>query len=100
VQALWTAVQHGLKLTVVVINNGGYGAMRSFSRVMRVRAVPGIELPGLDFVGLAAAMGCPGVRVSALDDLAHRLRAAFQAQGPQLLEVVVDPAIPHLYNEP
>jgi benzoylformate decarboxylase len=99
VQALWTAVQHGLKLTVVVVNNGGYGAMRSFSRVMRVQNVPGIDLPGLDFAGLAAAMGCPGVRVSTPHDLAVRLQAAFQAQGPQLLEVVVDPAIPHLYNE-
>jgi benzoylformate decarboxylase len=99
VQALWTAVQHRLRLTVVVINNGGYGAMRAFSRVMQVQNVPGIELPGLDFVGLAAAMGCPGVRVSAPDDLANSLRDAFGAAGPRLVEVVVDPAIPRLYKE-
>jgi benzoylformate decarboxylase len=34
-QALWTAVQHRLPLTIVVINNGGYGAMRCFSRVLQ-----------------------------------------------------------------
>src|SRR5262249_42967085 len=33
VQALWTAVQHTLPVTVIVLNNGGYGALRSFSQV-------------------------------------------------------------------
>ena len=41
IQALWTAAQRKLPLTVVVINNSGYGAMRSFSQVMQVRNVPG-----------------------------------------------------------
>src|ERR1700722_11492321 len=39
-QALWTAAQRKLPLTIVVINNAGYGAMRSFSQVMQVRNVP------------------------------------------------------------
>ena len=43
IQALWTAAQRKLPLTVVVINNSGYGAMRSFSQVMQVRNVPGLE---------------------------------------------------------
>jgi benzoylformate decarboxylase len=42
IQALWTAAQQQLPLTVVVINNFGYGAMRSFSQVMQVRNVPGL----------------------------------------------------------
>src|SRR5689334_13619628 len=49
IQALWTAAQRKLPLTIVVINNSGYGAMRSFSQVMQVRNVPGLELPGIDF---------------------------------------------------
>ena len=58
IQALWTAAQRKLPLTVVVINNAGYGAMRSFSQVMQVRHVPGLDLPGLDFVRIAEGMGC------------------------------------------
>src|SRR4029453_5054340 len=53
IQALWTAAQRKLPMTVVVVNNAGYGAMRSFSQVMQVRNVPGLELPGIDFVKLA-----------------------------------------------
>src|SRR5258706_1531765 len=58
IQALWTAAQRKLPLTVVVINNAGYGAMRSFSQVMQVRNVPGLDLPGIDFVRIAQGMGC------------------------------------------
>ncbi len=98
-QALWTAVQHGLPLAIVVINNGGYGAMRSFSQVLQVRDVPGIELPGLDFVSLARSMGCPGVQVTRAEDLDAALAQAMRSPGPMLVEVVVDPAIPTLYHK-
>src|ERR1700761_4498730 len=62
IQALWTAAQRKLPLTVVVINNAGYGAMRSFSQVMQVRNVPGLDLPGIDFVRIAEGMGCEAIR--------------------------------------
>jgi benzoylformate decarboxylase len=96
-QALWTAVQHRLPLTVVVINNGGYGAMRSFSQVLQVRDVPGIDLPGLDFVSLARGMGCPAVRVEKAEALDAALHAACRSDGPTLVEAIIDPAIPTLY---
>src|SRR4051812_18750116 len=99
IQALWTAVQHALPLTVIVVNNGGYGAMRSFSRVMGTEGVPGIDLPGLDFVALAQGMGCPGLRVDDPKLLADALAAALRQQGPMLVEVAVDAAIPTLYHK-
>ena len=64
IQALWTAAQRKLPLTVVVINNRGYGAMRSFGQVMQVRNVPGLDLPRSRFVKLAQGHGCDAVRVS------------------------------------
>jgi benzoylformate decarboxylase len=99
IQALWTAAQRRLPLTVVVINNGGYGAMRSFSQVMQVRNVPGLELPGLDFVKLAQGMGCDAVRVSKAVELAPALTRGLAHEGASLIEVMVDSAVPLLYAQ-
>ncbi|MGJ5033797.1 benzoylformate decarboxylase [Bradyrhizobium sp. HKCCYLRH3059] len=98
-QALWTATQRRLPLTVVVINNSCYGAMRSFSQVMQVRNVPGLELPGLDFVKLADGMGCDAVRVNHAADLAGALTRALAHAGTSLVEVMVDAAVPLLYAQ-
>ena len=99
IQALWTAAQRKLPLTVVVINNSGYGAMRSFSQVMQVRNVPGLELPGIDFVRLAEGMGCHAVRVSKAAELGEALKRGMAFEGTSLVEVVVDSAVPVLYGQ-
>src|SRR6202035_5431740 len=99
IQALWTAAQHKLPLTVVVINNAGYGAMRSFSQVMQVRNVPGLDLPGIDFVKIAEGMGCDAVRVSKASDLAPALARAMSYDGVSLVEVIVDSSVPLLYAQ-
>jgi benzoylformate decarboxylase len=99
IQALWTAAQRKLPLTVVIINNLGYGAMRSFSQVMQVRNVPGLELPGLDFVKMAEGMGCDAVRVARSSELAPALARALAHDGASLVEVKVDSAVPLLYAQ-
>jgi benzoylformate decarboxylase len=99
IQALWTAAQRKLPLTVVVINNSGYGAMRSFSQVMQVRNVPGLELPGINFVKLAEGLGCDAVRVTKAAELGEALKRALAFKGTSLVEVVVDSAVPLLYAQ-
>jgi len=99
IQALWTAAQRKLPLTVVVINNQGYGAMRSFSQVMQVRNVPGLELPGIDFVKIAESMGCDAVRVGKASELAPALARAMSYDGVSLVEVIVDSSVPLLYAQ-
>jgi benzoylformate decarboxylase len=99
IQALWTAAQRKLPLTIVVINNSGYGAMRSFSQVMQVRNVPGLELPGIDFVRLAEGMGCHAVRVSQAAELGEALKRGMADEGVSLVEVIVDSAVPVLYGQ-
>jgi benzoylformate decarboxylase len=97
IQALWTAARRKLPLTVVIINNSGYGAMRSFSQVMQVRKVPGLDLPGLDFVKLAEGMGCDAVRIEKSADLIPALKRSMTSEGVSVLEVVVDSSVPLLY---
>jgi benzoylformate decarboxylase len=99
IQALWTAAQRKLPLTVVVLNNSGYGAMRSFSQVMQVRNVPGLDLPGIDFVKIAEGHGCDAVRVTRASELAPALKRALAHRGTSLVEVVVDSAVPLLYAQ-
>lgn len=99
IQALWTAAQRKLPLTIVVMNNSGYGAMRSFSQVMQVRNVPGLDLPGIDFVKLAEGMGCDAVRVTKSAELPGAFQRALSAKGASLIEVMVDSAVPLLYTQ-
>jgi benzoylformate decarboxylase len=99
IQALWTAAQRKLPLTVVVINNAGYGAMRSFSQVMQVRNVPGLDLPGIDFVQIAQGMGCDAVRVDKASELPDALARGLAHDGISLIEVMVDYAVPLLYGK-
>jgi benzoylformate decarboxylase len=99
IQGLWTAAQRKLPLTVVVLNNSGYGAMRSFSQVMQVRNVPGLDLPGIDFVKIAEGLGCEAVRVTRASELVPALKRALAHKGTSLVEVIVDSAVPLLYAQ-
>ena len=97
IQALWTAAQRNLPLTVVVINNEGYGAMRAFSQVMQVRNVPGLDVPGLDFAKIAEGMGCMALRVTKSSEVTSALQRGLAHQGTSLIEVMVDSTVPVLY---
>jgi len=96
IQSLWTAAQLNLPLTVVVLNNGGYGAMRAFSRRFNIGTLPGIDLAGLDFVALARGHGCDGIRVERASDLAAALRQALTAERPVVVEVLTSQEVTRL----
>jgi benzoylformate decarboxylase len=74
----------------VIVNNGGYRALDEFASHFGLAAVPGTQLPHLDFCALARAQGVNGVRVSHTAELDEALRTAFAAEGPVLLEVCIE----------
>jgi benzoylformate decarboxylase len=89
VQGLWTAAQLGLPVTFVVLRNGGYGALQSFVAQLGVAGAPGLDLPGLDAVRIAAGYGVPAERITDGDALAAALSRTGPGQGPSLLEVPI-----------
>lgn len=98
IQALWTAARHRLPITYVVLNNGGYGAMRAFSKLLDIQNAPGIDIPLLDFTALAQGHGCLGRRVTRATELPAALREAFAESTPTVVDVTVDAAVPSLFR--
>lgn len=96
-QALWTAVQHKLALTVIVLNNAGYGALRSFGQVLQIRDAPEFDLPGLDFVALAKGVGCDAQQIERAEDISGVLTSAWERPSPFLIDVHVESQVPNLY---
>ena len=69
------------------MKNGAYGALRWFAEVLKVDGVPGLDVPGIDFLSLAKGYGVESVRAARADDLKQALAAALGSQAPTLIEV-------------
>jgi 3D-(3,5/4)-trihydroxycyclohexane-1,2-dione acylhydrolase (decyclizing) len=101
---LVTAVQEDLKVTVVVLDNGGYqsinrlalgytgaGAGNEFRRRGPGGRFPDGERVAVDFVANARSMGCEAVLAETVDSLEEALRAARDGSAPT---VIVCPTAP------
>jgi benzoylformate decarboxylase len=64
-----------------------------------VRNVPGLELPGIDFVKIAQGMGCDAMRVTKSSELAPALKRGLSHDGVSVIDVAVDSAVPLLYAQ-
>ena len=94
IQALWTAANQKLPVNYIICDNGGYRIIKE-----RLFAFHGNENfigmdfkePAVDFVGLAAAVGVPAVRVTDYEELVPALEEALHhTGGPNLISVTVD----------
>jgi acetolactate synthase-1/2/3 large subunit len=89
VQELATAVQAGLGVVVLLVNDRGYGALRDWQRRHAGSRFIGVDLHTPDFVALARAFGVEASRAASLDQVPSLLGAALRAGGPHLIEVPV-----------
>ena len=90
-QELATAVQHGLRIVFVVIDNGMYGTIRMHQEREYPARVSGTNLVNPDFATLARAYGAHGETVVATDQFAPAFERAQRAYRPSLLHVRIDP---------
>lgn len=97
VQALWTAARYHVPVTFVVLDNQEYAILKSFERFQHLRGVPGLDVPGVGFEGLARGYGLPFCQVTRPEDLEPILAAAFAGGAPNVVHVPIDSFIPKLY---
>ncbi len=96
IQALWTAANHGARLKVVLINNGGYRIIKQRLQAFHgSRHFVGMDFadPAVHYADLAASMGVASQRISEGDGLVEVLRQAFARPGTELIEVMVDGSV-------
>ena len=96
-QALWTAVQYDAPVVVIVLSNTEYAILKSFAAFEDVDGgIPGLELPGLDFVALAQGFGCEARRIENPSELVSSFEDALEESHPVVIEVPIDAGIPAL----
>jgi benzoylformate decarboxylase len=90
IQGLWSAAQLALPVSFVIVRNRRYEALNEFKSHFNLSNLQGIELPALDFCGLARSQGVAAQSVAGCGELDAALRSAFAARAPNLLEVQVE----------
>jgi acetolactate synthase-1/2/3 large subunit len=97
-QELQTISGHNMAIKVIVMSNDGYSSIRQTQQnyfpdnIVGCGPESGLTFP--DFVRLGDAFGFATRRCSSHQDLAEKLRETISGEGPQLLEVVLDPEQP------
>jgi len=92
IQELSTAVQYRLPVKVFILNNKYMGMVRQWQELIhggRYSQSYSEALP--DFVKLAEAFGCTGLRVSDPKKLDETIEKMMATEGPVVCDVLVDP---------
>jgi acetolactate synthase-1/2/3 large subunit len=92
-QELATAVQHGAKSIIVLLNNCMYGTIRMHQEREYPQRSSGSHLNNPDFVALARAYGYAGARITRTDEFEAELLAALARKKGTVIEVTLDPEV-------
>jgi 3D-(3,5/4)-trihydroxycyclohexane-1,2-dione acylhydrolase (decyclizing) len=89
-----TSVMLGLKLTIVVLDNRGYGCIDRLQQSCGGESFNNLlpDTPVIDFAAHARALGADAGAVSSLEGLAQALRSAASASRTTVVVIETDPA--------
>ena len=89
-QELATAIQYGLPVKILVMNNGYLGMVRQWQEMFYDRAYSEVDISvAPDFVKLAEAYGAAGFRAGRPSELHDVLEAALNHKGVAVVDIVV-----------
>jgi acetolactate synthase-1/2/3 large subunit len=90
-QELATCFTEHLPVKTVIINNAGHGMVRQWQRIIYKERYCAIDLPQIpDWVKLAEAYGCVGLRVTKPSEVVPAIEKMLSTPAPVILDVVVD----------
>jgi acetolactate synthase I/II/III large subunit len=92
-QEVATAVQHGAKSIVLLLNNGTFGTIRMHQEREYPQHVSGSALSNPDFAALARAYGYAGVRITRTAQFEAELLAALARPEGTLIELMISPEV-------
>jgi acetolactate synthase-1/2/3 large subunit len=92
-QELATAVQHGAKTIILLLNNGMFGTIRMHQEREYPEHVAGTRLQNPDFSALARAYGYAGVTIRKSADFEAELLGALARPEGTVIEVILEPEL-------
>ena len=90
-QEFATAVQYGLPILAIIVDNAMYGTIRMHQEREYPGRISGTELKNPDFAAYAKAFGGHGERVERNADFVPALERALASGKPAILHCIVDP---------
>jgi acetolactate synthase-1/2/3 large subunit len=89
-QEIGTAVQQGVKVIFIVVNNRMYGTIRMHQENYYPKRRSGTDLVNPDFAALARAYGAHGETVKKTEDFEAAFERCRSVDGPSLIELLID----------
>ena len=90
-QEMATCFTENLPVKTVIINNSGHGMVRQWQRIIYKERYSSVDLPGIpDWVKLAEAYGCVGLRVTKPSEVVSAIEKMLSTPAPVILDVCVD----------
>jgi benzoylformate decarboxylase len=83
-------------MLIVIMPNRQYAILTSFAKLEQTAGLPGLDLPGMDFVSIAHGYGCDAARIEDLASLKRSAANAWTNGVPTVLEVSVSGQVPPL----
>lgn len=91
---LHTAARERLPMIIAVMNNGAYGNIWYRAHSLGPGPERLTDIPGVDWVGFARALGAEGEAVDEPADIAAAVQRGLRAKGPYLLDLRIDKTYP------
>ena len=92
-QEMSTAVQYKLPIKIFIINNQWMGMVRQWQELLHEKNYSESYTAALpDFVKLAEAYGCTGIRAKKPEELDGKIAEMLSINGPVIFDCVVDKA--------